>query len=99
MTEPPASDRYRVVVDEARPPKRWLRSLGVLLANVTSWFDGYGAGPTNPGGRTIKVVDRSTGKIVLEFVEGFGDDERTSLSMLQHDLESQTVGEFTASWL
>lgn len=99
MTELPANDRFRIVVDEAEPPTRWFRNLGVLIANIASWVDGFSTGPTNAGGRTIKVIDNSTGHVVFEFVEGFGDDAQVSLSMLQDDIESQTVQQFTARWL
>ena len=99
MIDLPASDRYRIVIDEAKPPKRWFRLLGVLIANVAAWFDGFGAGPTNPGGRTIRVIDTSTRDVVLEFVEGFGDDAQQSLAMLQDDVESQCVDAFRTKWL
>lgn len=99
MTDRPASDRYRILIDDVERPKRWFRSVGVLIANVASWFDGFGAGPTNPGGRTITVVDATTGSVVLEFAEEFGDDARFALATVEHDLGSQTIGEFEAKWL
>ncbi len=99
MTDSPAGDRYRIIVDDAERSKRWFRSLGVLIANVAGWFEGLGSGPSNPGGRTIKVMDNTTGLVVLEFVEEFGDDAQVGLSTLHSDIESQTVGEFRTKWL
>ncbi len=99
MTDALACDRYRIALDEPARPKRWFRGLGVIIANIALWIDGFGTGPTNPGGRTIKVIDNSTGCVVLEFVEEFGDDARLSLAMLEKDIESLTAEDFESRWL
>lgn len=105
MVDPRAKDRYRIAIEDAEGPQRWFRSVGVLVANIAGWFDGIGTGsidgtgPVNPGGRTIRVIDNTSGHVVLEFVEEFGDDARRSLAMLESDIESQTVTEFESRWL
>jgi hypothetical protein len=98
-TEAPATDRYRIVVEEPTAAKRWLRGFGTLIANVAGWFEGLVTGPTNPGGRTVQIVDDRTGETVFEFVEEFGDDARMALATIQHDLDTKTVAEFEAAWL
>ncbi len=95
----PATDHYRIVVSEPARPQRWFRGLGVLIAHVAGWFEGFGSGPVNPGGRPIDVVDVASGEVVLAFVEEFGDDKRFALATLQQDLDEQTVGDFRAKWL
>ena len=47
----------------------------------------------------MKVVERSTGDVVLEFVEGHGDDTQVSLSLVQADLESVSLSDFQSRWL
>lgn len=95
----PATDRYRIVVEEPATTKRWLRGFGTLLANVAGWVEGLTTGPTNPGGRTVRVADQRTGETVFEFVEEFGDDARMALATVQHDLDTKTIAEFEAAWL
>lgn len=102
MSEPRAADRYEIAFERAQAPQRWFRSLGTLVANAAALFggpSGPGATPSNPGGRRVKVVDRDSGEVVLEFVEQWGDDAQVSLSVVEADLESLSVSEFQSKWL
>ena len=99
MPELRAADRYEITVDDAPAPQRWFRALAALVLNAASSFNGSGEGPSNPGGRRVKVVEQGTGHVVFEFVENFGDDAQVSLSTIQADMESQTLAEFQSKWL
>ena len=99
MSETRAVDHYEITVEAAPIPQRWFRSLATLAAHVAALFGAPDPAGVNPGGRRVKVLERSTGDVVLEFVKGHGDDTQVSLSLVQADLESVSLSDFQSRWL
>lgn len=94
-----ASDHYSIVIDEPAGATGWLRKMAVLVSNAAGVFEGFGTGPKNPGGRTVKLVKANTDDVVLEFTEQFGDDSHVSVSAIESDLGSQTLEQFEQKWV
>lgn len=89
-----AAEIYELVIE---PASRWRRiwaPIAVLAANLPL----FGAGPSNPGGRTAHILDRRTGQTVASMTEHFGDDVG-SIPAITEDLESKDAAEFAAIWI
>lgn len=93
-----ASEVYELVYQQAPLLKRWARAIVVAALSLASAASGT-SGPNNPGGRTVGVKDRRTGKIVIELQEALGDDTSATLSTLSSDLHSMTATDFGERWL
>ena len=94
----PASDVYEIVLEEAAAPKRFLRSLYVLItsffASLTNDF-----APVNPGGTIVSVRRIDTGAEAFRHIEDLGDDEAHLIDSIRTDLATMTVEEFDARWV
>lgn len=82
------------MVEQAAAPKRFLRSITVLLTNLLSMGDG----PTNPGGRILRVVDRRSGADLFRHIETIGEDHPDMLQALERDLATMSADEFAKVW-
>ena len=89
-----AAEVYELVIDQTATPKRFLRSIVVLVANVFA----LGDGPRNPGGRILRVVDRRTGEPIFTHIEAIGEDHPDMLRALNRDLETLTAADFAKRW-
>ncbi len=89
-----AAEVYEIRLEETSTPKKWFRSLIVLVTGLLS----LGEGPMNPGGTIISVVRRDTGEELFRHVEDLGDDEGHLLRGIETDLATMTADEFAATW-
>ncbi len=84
-----AADVYRL---EIIPASRWRRiwaPVVILVASVVS-FDMA----SNPGGRTLRIIDEQSGRVLDTVTESFGDDVDDPVSMVVADHERLTADEF-----
>lgn len=90
-----AAQRFRLeIVEPGRLSRTW-RTVSLLVIGLIS----DGRGPVNPGGRTARIVDVTSGAVVGEVGEPLGDDGGCSVRQLRGDLDRLDVGDFSARWL
>jgi len=67
----------------------------VVLSNLAL----EGGGAANPGGRRAVVVERTTGRRLLERTETVDDDASGEFATLIADFEALTDEEFRSTWI
>jgi hypothetical protein len=90
-----AADAYAVEIVEPRGLKRATRLLATLAAGVAT----FGGGPSNPGGRTVVVVDRATRRPVARWPERYGDDANNMVDSVCSDLQELDEADFERRWI
>ena len=90
-----ASDAYELEVVEPRGVRRAVRTIATLAASAATW----GGGPANPGGRTVVVTERATGRAVATWPERYGDDGNSLVDSIHADLEHLDDGDFERRWV
>ncbi len=95
----PASVRFALVPVGASAVGQVVRTVAVLAINAVN----FGAGPSNPGGTGVHIVDRERGgpdgEVVGEVREQFADDAVSAVDEVRADLDRLDVASFAARWL
>lgn len=90
-----ATDVYELEREPVALWKRLPRLLVVFVTNVLS----MGSGPANPGGGTVRIVEKRTGRVVSTVTEELGDDGRGTVSSMSADLAEMPADGFARKWL
>ncbi len=94
ITEP-AAVHYEVhVIEPGRWSRSW-RSVALLAVGLVT----SGAGPTNPGGRRARIIERSSGRTLRTVSEHLGDSPGGDPLDAAADVERLDRDEFRRRWL